>query len=74
LIDSTSQLGFHQVEQITDLLHESQFLRREPDVKLALDSHHQPNQVDRIEPQRLAKILVVLRKLERLAHLFFEQA
>ena len=34
----------------------------EPDVKLALDPHHQSDQVDRIEPKGFAKVLIVLRQ------------
>jgi hypothetical protein len=73
MIVAIGQFGLHQVEQIADPFHESQLLGREPDVKLAFDSHHQSNQVDRVEPERLSKVLIVLRKLKRLTHLLFEQ-
>jgi hypothetical protein len=73
MIVAIRQLALHQVEQIADPLDERQLFGREPDVKLALDPHHQPDQVDRVEPERLAKVLIVLRKLKRLTHLLFEQ-
>ena len=67
------QLRLHQVEQIADPLHGRQFLGREPHAKLALDPHHQPDHVHRVETQGFAKVLIVLRQWERFAHLLFEQ-
>jgi hypothetical protein len=72
MMRAIQKLGLHQIEQVTDPLHEPQLLGRKPDMKFALDSHHQPDQVDRIEPERLAQILIVLRQFERFAHLLFE--
>jgi len=67
------QLGLHQIEQIPDALDQRQLFGREPNVKLAFDPHHQPDQVDRVQAQSLSKVFVVLRQRKRLAHLFFEQ-
>ena len=73
LMNAARQLGFHQVEQIADPLHEGKLLRREPHVKLALDPHHQSDQVDRIEPEGFSEVLIVLRRRIRFTHFLFEQ-
>jgi hypothetical protein len=69
----TSELGFHQVEQIADLLDETELLLREAHVKLALDPHHQSDQVDRIKAKGFPEVLIVLRQRVRFTHFLFEQ-
>jgi hypothetical protein len=64
MIWSIPQLGLHQIEQIPDSFHETQFLRSKSDVEFAFDTHDQPNQVDRIETQGFPKVLIVLGQLE----------
>jgi hypothetical protein len=55
------QLGFHQVEQISDPLHQPELLLRKPHVKLALNPHHESDQVYGIEPKGFPEVLIVLR-------------
>ena len=61
-IRAPRQFRLHQVEQVTDSLHRRQLFGREPDAELALDPHHQPDQIHRVEAQRFAQILIVLRQ------------
>jgi hypothetical protein len=72
-MDAAGKLCFHQVEQIADPLDDAELLRREPHVKLALNPHHESDQVDRIEPEGFSEVLIVLRQRIRFTHFFFEQ-